>query len=809
MTGTAQTGRAAARPVAMVLPAADRAASVDELRELRRAFVGTARGGALPADALPVLLAPYREPERVRLDYPLLAHAAGDDVRCVPLAGLLRDLAGKATAQARVVQDNLLRLERQLRRGAAATPDRAPGDLLREAGEALQRALELREPIAAGLRSDLAAMTAALPEGRLLPLDAGVALELLRVVAAHRAGRERSAFGQRASALVEGVRRLLAVEAQKGGGSNHRAGALGRSLGEVSSRFLDPTAIARAVGPHRGTQQADAGRVQRLQEALLALEAHLAEVDPPPLELTHAGAAPVLLAAAAEWFDRAAARLVVTLRAARLAELELAGRYEPARHDPLLGAMDWRHCTAAELALLPVVTAMLPAEDLVGHGMQALVELIASGRPVQVLALRTTGDAQRFARVPIELAYFGVACREVYVQQASVARPAHMLAGFERALAGSRAGLHVVDTGCDASGQAPPLGAFVHAGAAIEARAQPLFHYDPDAGETWARRFDFDANPAVDDDWSATIVPCARPGVGQPGGGSAGGDQEDVSVAFTFADFVLLEPTLRDRFSLVPDALRSDELLPLARYLQLAPDAALAALPFVWVATAAGTLHRALVGRDVVQLCRDRLRFWHTLQELAGVRNEYVREAVERARSEAAATAAREQAELARAHTAELEQVRRAAAEDALAGLARSLLSLGPAVLEGAATAMVPTGATEPARPAAPAAMPTPATPPAAPTTAPAGVEAPDYEEAWIESSLCTSCNDCTNINSLLFVYNQNKQARIGDARAGTFAQLVQAAEKCPAHCIHPGAPLNPNEPDLDSLVRRAAPFNR
>ena len=39
-------------------------------------------------------------------------------------------------------------------------------------------------------------------------------------------------------------------------------------------------------------------------------------------------------------------------------------------------------------------------------------------------------------------------------------------------------------------------------------------------------------------------------------------------------------------------------------------------------------------------------------------------------------------------------------------------------------------------------------------------------------------------------------------------AQLVQAAEKCPALIIHPGTPLNPKEKDLEKWIARAAPFN-
>jgi hypothetical protein len=53
-------------------------------------------------------------------------------------------------------------------------------------------------------------------------------------------------------------------------------------------------------------------------------------------------------------------------------------------------------------------------------------------------------------------------------------------------------------------------------------------------------------------------------------------------------------------------------------------------------------------------------------------------------------------------------------------------------------------------------------------------------------------------------VYNSDKQAQLGDLKQGTYAQLVKAAEVCPAHCIHPGRPWDPNEPGLEALVARA-----
>jgi pyruvate-ferredoxin/flavodoxin oxidoreductase len=80
--------------------------------------------------------------------------------------------------------------------------------------------------------------------------------------------------------------------------------------------------------------------------------------------------------------------------------------------------------------------------------------------------------------------------------------------------------------------------------------------------------------------------------------------------------------------------------------------------------------------------------------------------------------------------------------------------------------------------------------------------------EPYIDSEMCTACNECTNLNKRLFAYNAKKQAYVKDARAGTFKDLVVAAEKCPVHIIHPGTPLKPGEKDVDKWIERARPFN-
>ena len=117
---------------------------------------------------------------------------------------------------------------------------------------------------------------------------------------------------------------------------------------------------------------------------------------------------------------------------------------------------------------------------------------------------------------------------------------------------------------------------------------------------------------------------------------------------------------------------------------------------------------------------------------------------------------------------------------------------------------------TAPTRTPAPATVvsPEPPAPVESPEEAPEEAEADELSmEPYIDTLLCTSCDDCLKLNKQMFAYDDNKQAYIKDVRAGTFKQLVMAAEACPAEIIHPGTPLDPDEKDLDKLIKRAERF--
>lgn len=78
---------------------------------------------------------------------------------------------------------------------------------------------------------------------------------------------------------------------------------------------------------------------------------------------------------------------------------------------------------------------------------------------------------------------------------------------------------------------------------------------------------------------------------------------------------------------------------------------------------------------------------------------------------------------------------------------------------------------------------------------------------AWIETTRCSSCDECVNRNPRMFAYDADKRAVLRDPRAGTYRDLVEAAEQCKMAVIHPGEPWDSAESDLEELRRRAAAF--
>jgi ferredoxin len=303
-------------------------------------------------------------------------------------------------------------------------------------------------------------------------------------------------------------------------------------------------------------------------------------------------------------------------------------------------------------------------------------------------------------------------------------------------------------------GENSALPPYLAAAAAIESRLFPTLVFDPDKGDTLAECFSLGTNPQPDRDWpihSFTYEDEQMQAVTE-------------NLPFTAIDFLAADPSSADAFRLVPRHQWSEEMVPVGDYLQAGTAQNGSQVPFVLAVGLDDRLQRVAVKSAAVQLAHRIARRWRRLQELGGINNSHARRALDEARQ---------------AWESEKQKPTEGSSVPSSMQVARP--DEHPSNVPAAAAPQA-NGKVEPAAP-------------------------PSCEEAWIETPRCTSCNECTNRNPRMFRYNANKQAYIADLHAGTYHELVGAAESCKVAIIHPGKPWNPNEPDLEDLLHRAEPF--
>ncbi len=529
--------------------------------------------------------------------------------------------------------------------------------------------------------------------------------------------------------------------------------------------------------------------------------------------------------------------------AVRRAERLLSGDYDAERDEADLAILDWRRFTDEEFDLCPPIVAMGGDGAMLDIGFQNLSRLLASGKPIRVVVLDTqvysntggqactsgfTGqiaDMSAYGKAQHgktearkELALIAIAHRGAYVHQTSMASATHLVGGVLRALQKRRPAVINIYTPCPVEHGLADDWANSAARLALESRAFPFLTYDPDAGPNISDCLTLQDNPAIDQRWPAYHVDYVD---------DAGAPQR-IELPLTIADWAATEGRFRKHFTAVAASAWNEDMVPFHEFLDLTPDDRTGKTPFIHTRAADGTLARLAVSPEIVTLAEERLHFWGQLKELAGlepaaaVRERIVAGVAEEYEKKLAALAADYEAKLNEVRTTLPQVMARRLAEAMLRGGTGK--SVADILATGAGSGVRGNGGAAAAAPTAPSAvtvLPTiaqptaPATAPAKPApAATAGVAtvAPSDDtltiDPWIDSARCTTCNECINLNGKLFAYNKDKQATIKDAKAGTFQQLVVAAERCPVGIIHPGTPLNPNEKDLARWLKRAEPFS-
>jgi ferredoxin len=318
-----------------------------------------------------------------------------------------------------------------------------------------------------------------------------------------------------------------------------------------------------------------------------------------------------------------------------------------------------------------------------------------------------------------------------------------------------------------------------------ESRCFPRLTYNVQKGEQFGSRFDIGANPQPE-----KYFPSYPQEIKTPSG------KQSEKYFMTVADFLTMDASVVNQLEVVPGKYRGENLMPLAKYLSADQSELIGATPFIWMLDEANVLQQAAIPLSLLNRCRERLDNWQFIQELGGLNSYHVNKAIERAKAEWEEEKENEIAQFRAEMESEVEIVRKEESGKAMDRLVNVLLDLDDIPVSTSAKAPKATVAT-------PKVSETEAAEPE--KSAPAKEEEEDMgSEVWVETFRCTSCNDCTDQLPAVFKYNGDKQAEVHNPKAGTYAKIVTVAEKCPAKCIHPGLPQDPNEKGSEDLIARA-----
>jgi len=464
-------------------------------------------------------------------------------------------------------------------------------------------------------------------------------------------------------------------------------------------------------------------------------------------------------------------------KAVRMAKIELERGYKAAEHNAYFTFFNWKDFSEEEWRLCPPVVSIGGDGAMYDIGFQNLSRALMSGMPIKVLVLDTqvysnTGgqactsgfigqvaDMSPYGKawkgkteIRKEMGLIGMAHRTSFVLQGSISHMSHLLEGYIDGLNSRRPALFNIYAVCQPEHGVPDDHSEHQSRLAVESRAYPLFRYDPDAGTTFEECCSIEGNPNLDEDWISWTIKYQ----------DEAGKEQGMAVPMTFGDFAMTEGRFRKHFRKAPPETWNNDMVPLHDFLDLDADDREGKFPFVWGVDGKNRLMRALVSQEIVLSCEERRSFWRQLRGLVGLDHQFDEETV---RNQA-------KAEMAQNLTASLLSLAMGGASAGV--LADFALSQG-----GKGTGMAAAG------PAASA----------------------GWEPVWIESPECTACDECMNINPKMFAYNGQKQAIVLDPKAGPYKDIVKAAEKCTASCIHPGTPFNPAEKDLNKLVTRATKY--
>ncbi|MFH1966146.1 MAG: ferredoxin [Acidobacteriota bacterium] len=749
--------------------------------------------------ALPAVLHQLDREKTFETGYPLIATRKNGITDFCPI----REVIGKY-----VEEQHLSGLTRAF---AASLEERTravcefDSELVERALEIFSRGADIDEEATAKARDGVSRACSCLSDSaRILTFSRAALPVICHCIVSERRIEKRRKFRDEVSMLSGQLGDLLQAAERKSVDAG--ADVIAGEIGEVSTRFLDPSAMVKLHSRHRASPGFSRERQEQLSWAYQALRDYLKTTDDSPEAFfvfdkytyeafplpgvsvqTHEN--PFLFAAGI--FDGLAERLVQVLKAVQLArrETETEGGLVT---DSLTDKLDWTFLEMEELSLIPPVVVLISSESVFEKRLSSLGRLISSGRPVAVLVTSrefdVTGDDvwPKHSGISPDLGHLVLAFRELFAMQSSLALPMHTIKGLREWIAQPVPSVALVAVPKAGDGG---FEEWWRSYAACLSRAVPCFRYDPSAGASWGERLDLEGNVLAEEPWIRKNFDVKL----------SDGLVRKMEDTITPAHAAVLKAKFSGHFLTIPEEAWNENQIEFREYLdkgiKLEPDT----IPYIWILSKENVLKRAILTRDVVYACQERGRSWRMFQQLAGA-------GIARPVPEAGVNASSPVHLLGEG---ELLSARKEGAAQVIDRLVE-ILAGSSSLPQEKPPSPPSTNSAEDVRISETDETELPQEEQDSPEALKVlGNEADETEEKlgedpYIESDLCNSCNDCINLNSSMFQYNSDKQAYIADPQAGTYKQLVIAAEKCPVRCIYPGKPKPGDETATEDVIARA-----
>lgn len=741
---------------------------------------------------------------------------------CTPLADLLTKCINKISDDennSKIIRSNVLHILHKalVAFGNSDKPVLFSGAIA-EALDEVAKNLNVKGSEGVSFEVDIAKLKLELPEsGALIPWSPLAPFYILSASLTTVGYVNKKRLKKQITGVLPELKNLLAVEAENypEEDTDHLKSALG-----TAGSFMNPDELS-SVLPKSASEHMQPQRINRIKKAVRSLENASIILNKHAVILIQDGlfdkktaewknifegseiigtSGKTMCASSLKYFEKYVKEFEEIIIALRIGQLEAGNKYDNDLHGDYFSAFTWKMFANEEMLAFPPVVLIADVNRILNNELQDFAQLLTSGYPVKLLLVQQYGlnHAENNANVDRitrqEPAAMAVSYRNTFVMQSTSLSPETLYRGFSDGVSSFAPGLFYVLTGntTDISRS------LLWSSAAIEGRDFPGFVYNGKQGTEWGSRFEIADNPQEENDWPQYSIQIKN-----------GDDkQESWHVPFTYADFAAWVPGNENEFMRIPPQYWTEYLIPISDYILMPDEDKYIRIPYIWMMDNEYELHKVAVSWHIFMACVERLDFWHYIQDCSGINSFHVNHALEEERKKIRAETLLEIQKLKEEHRKELDIVRKETASEAMERLTSVLLDIDTdSILPS--TKPTPTEKDISAEGVEATSEQAVATPQEKP-----GKEQEDEDEElltgepWIETPLCTSCNDCPDINNRMFKYNTDKMAFIADPKAGTFAELVEAAQICPVKIIHPGKPLNPDEPDLEELIKIAEKFN-